>query len=68
MNEKKPLFVEITDEEVAQVRGGAATTVNFDLNTYLFVIGAGAIFNGGVTEDVIDTAFDLAVFTLTPGV
>lgn len=62
LNKEKPLFVEITDEEVAQVSGGAST-VNFSLNTYLFVIGAGAIFNGGITEDVIDTAFDLALFT-----
>ena len=63
LKQEKPLFIEVTDEEVAQVNGGVATTVNFDLNTYLFVIGAGAVFNGGVTTNVVNIAFNRALFT-----
>ncbi|MBR8840585.1 MAG: hypothetical protein DSM106950_43055 [Stigonema ocellatum SAG 48.90 = DSM 106950] len=33
---------------------------NFDLSSYNFDIGAGAIFNGGLTSNVIDNAFNAA--------
>ncbi|MBD2771500.1 hypothetical protein [Iningainema tapete] len=57
------LFVEVTTEESELVSGGQGTRVNFDLNTYLFVIGAGAVFNGGVTTNNINIAFGRALFT-----
>ncbi len=41
----------------------SGTTVNFDLNSYLFRIGAGAIFDGGLTTNVVNLAFQGAVFT-----
>ncbi|MBD2776323.1 beta-propeller domain-containing protein [Iningainema tapete] len=34
------------------------TTINFDLNSYLFTIGAGAVFNGGVTTNTVNIAFN----------
>ena len=58
---EKSLFIEVTSEESATVSGG--TSVNFDLNTYLFTIGAGAIFDGGVTTNVVNIAFTRALFT-----
>ncbi|MBR8838299.1 MAG: hypothetical protein DSM106950_30935 [Stigonema ocellatum SAG 48.90 = DSM 106950] len=60
-NENISLFNEVTVEESATVCGG--TTVNFDLNTYLFTIGAGAIFDGGLTTNVVNIAFTRALFT-----
>ena len=41
----------------------SGTTVNFDLNSYLFRIGAGAIFDGGLTTNVVNLAFQGAIFT-----
>ncbi|MBD2771513.1 hypothetical protein [Iningainema tapete] len=61
-NNKISLYTEITTEESALVSGGQAV-VNFDLNSYLFTIGAGAIFNGGVTTNVVNIAFGRALFT-----
>ena len=61
-NEKISLFSEVTTEESATVSGGV-TLVNFDLNTYLFTVGAGAIFNGGLTTNVINIAFTRSLFT-----
>lgn len=61
-NEHNPLLSEITSEESATVSGGA-DTVNFDVNSYLFIIGAGAVFDGGVTTTVRDFAFQQSVFT-----
>ncbi len=77
-NESISLFNELTAEESATVCGGTfgltpatppapaatgGTTVNFDLNSYLFVIGAGAIFDGGITTNVVNIAFTRALFT-----
>jgi len=46
-DERSRLHVrEMTDDELKTVVG-AATPVNFELNTYLFTIGAGAVFDGG---------------------
>ncbi len=61
-NESISLFNEVTIEESATVSGGNAI-VNFDLNSYLFVVGAGAIFDGGLTTNVINIAFTRALFT-----
>jgi hypothetical protein len=61
-NENISLFNEVTVEESSTVCGGA-TNVNFDLNTYLFTIGAGAVFDGGVTTNVVNIAFTRALFT-----
>ena len=60
-NEKISLFNEVTTEESATVSGGAS--VNFDLDTYLFTIGAGAVFDGGLTTNVRNIAFTRALFT-----
>ena len=60
------LFNEVTSEESATVTGGAST-VNFDLNSYLFTIGAGAVFDGGVTTNVVDIAFKQALYTTSGG-
>ncbi|MBR8838300.1 MAG: hypothetical protein DSM106950_30940 [Stigonema ocellatum SAG 48.90 = DSM 106950] len=78
-NESLSLFNELTAEESATISGGdfgltptttgsssgskGGTTVNFDLNTYLFTIGAGAIFDGGITTNVVNIAFTRALFT-----
>ena len=56
-----PLFTDLTAEESASVNGG--TQVNFDLNTYLFIIGAGVVFDGGLTPQLIDFAFQSAIST-----
>ena len=60
-SEKIALFNEVTTEESAAVSGGA--NVNFDLNSYLFRVGAGAIFNRGLTTNVINLAFQGSIFT-----
>ena len=60
-NEKISLFNEVTTEESATVSGGAS--VNFDLDTYLFTVGAGAVFDGGLTSNVINIAFTRSLFT-----
>ncbi|MBR8838301.1 MAG: hypothetical protein DSM106950_30945 [Stigonema ocellatum SAG 48.90 = DSM 106950] len=78
-NESLSLFNELTSEESATISGGdngypftltgstttkkGGTTVNFDLNTYLFTIGAGAVFDGGLTTNVVNIAFTRALFT-----
>jgi hypothetical protein len=77
-NESLSLFNELTTEESATISGGGypfpvtgtttttntgGTTVNFDLNTYLFTIGAGAVFDGGVTTNVVNIAFTRALYT-----
>ncbi|MBR8834601.1 MAG: hypothetical protein DSM106950_11320 [Stigonema ocellatum SAG 48.90 = DSM 106950] len=68
---------DLTDEECFGIVGGSITgskfvvsrpAVNFDLNSYLFVVGAGAKFNGGVTTNVVNIAFQQAVFTSSGGV
>ncbi|MBR8838302.1 MAG: hypothetical protein DSM106950_30950 [Stigonema ocellatum SAG 48.90 = DSM 106950] len=76
-NESLSLFNELTTEDSATVSGGTfpfsgtpttptttgGTTVNFDLNSYLFIIGAGAIFDGGLTTTVVDIAFRNGLYT-----
>jgi hypothetical protein len=54
-------YTELTSSESASVSGGA-NVVNFDLNSYVFVVGAGAVFNGGVTTNVVDIAFQQSVY------
>ncbi len=57
------LFTDLTAEESAVVNGGS-TQVNFDLNTYLFIIGAGVVFgNPGLTPEEIQFAFESAIST-----
>jgi len=43
--------------------GTTGTTVNFDLNGYLFRIGAGALFDGGLTTNVVNLAFQGSIST-----
>lgn len=62
-NELNPTFSEITSEESASISGGA-TVANFDLNSYLFILGAGAVFNGGLTDTVRDYAFQQSISVL----
>ena len=60
MNQKSPLFTEITPEESSTVSGGL-TQVTFDLNRYLFILGAGVLFgNSGLTPDEIQFAWEKA--------
>lgn len=60
MEEKNPLFTDITTEESATVSGGA-TQVSFDLNTYLFILGAGIVFgNPGLTREEVQFAWENA--------
>ncbi|MBD2346489.1 hypothetical protein [Anabaena subtropica] len=55
------LFTEVAIEESATVSGGQ-TTVNFDLNAYLFIVGAGTVFGApGLTTDELQFAFESAI-------
>ncbi|BAT56509.1 unknown protein [Nostoc sp. NIES-3756] len=63
-NTKNNLFTEVNFEESATVTGGGGggTYVDFDLNSYLFVIGAGTVFgNPGLTPSELDTAFEVGL-------
>ncbi len=57
------LFTEITPEEsVAMSGGGTAGVFDFDLNTYIFVVGAGTLFgNPGLTDKELDYAWQNAI-------
>lgn len=58
MEEIGPLFTELNLEESAAVSGGYLQ-VSFDLNTYLFILGAGVVFgNPGLTPDEIQFAWE----------
>ncbi len=60
MEDSNPLFQEITPEESASVSGGNLQ-VGFDMNTYLFMLGAGVVFgNPGLTQDEIQFAWKSA--------
>ncbi len=56
--EKSPLFTELSSEESAAVSGGGSR-VSFDVNTYLFILGAGVLFgNPGLTSEEIQFAWE----------
>lgn len=56
--EKTELFTEVSAEESAIVSGGA----NFNLNNYLFILGAGVQFgNPGLTPLEIQFAWQSAI-------
>ncbi|NDJ25328.1 hypothetical protein GS682_27550 [Nostoc sp. B(2019)] len=58
MEDIGPLFTELNLEESAAVSGGYLQ-VSFDLNTYLFILGAGVVFgNPGLTPDEIQFAWE----------
>lgn len=60
MNDNTPLFTEINPEESAAVSGGRRV-IGFDLNTYLFILGAGVVFgNPGLTPQEIQFAWESA--------
>ncbi|WP_341530774.1 hypothetical protein WKK05_16785 [Nostoc sp. UHCC 0302] len=63
MQANNTLFTEITAEESATVSGGDyGTLVNFNLNKYLFVLGAGVVFgNPGLTPAEIQFGFENAI-------
>jgi len=59
MEDITPLFTEISPEESATVSGGIR--ISFDLNTYMFILGAGILFgNPGLTKDEIQFAWESA--------
>jgi len=58
---QKNMFTEIALEQAVSITGGSS--VNFDPSTYSFGLGAGAIFNGGLTTNVRDNAFQGALQT-----
>jgi hypothetical protein len=54
------LFTEITPKASETVSGGF-NFANFDFSSYAARVGAGAVFGGGVTAAVIDSAFQGSV-------
>jgi hypothetical protein len=62
-NAQNNLFTVVNSEESAIVSGGGGGTyVDFDLNSYLFVMGAGTVFgNPGLTPYELDTAFKVGL-------
>jgi hypothetical protein len=52
MDENNSLFTDLTDEECATVSGGS-TQVSFDLNTFLFILGASAVFGNASNDPVL---------------
>lgn len=56
MKEQNPLFTELSSKESAAVSGGIG--VSFDLDTYLFILGAGVVFgNPGLTPEEVNFAW-----------
>jgi hypothetical protein len=56
MKEQSILFTNLSSEESAAVSGGRV--IGFDLNTYLFILGAGVVFgNPGLTPDEVHFAW-----------
>jgi hypothetical protein len=54
------LFTQVTVEESATVRGGEVTNL-FNLDQYLYVLGAGVTFgNPGLTTAEVEFAFESA--------
>ncbi|KAF3885927.1 MULTISPECIES: hypothetical protein [Nostocales] len=65
-DEKNPLFTELNSEESAAVSGGASR-VGFDINTYLFILGAGVLFgNPGLTSEEIQFAWEQSFVSNKP--
>ncbi|MEA5568057.1 hypothetical protein [Anabaena sp. UHCC 0399] len=55
---KNNLFTEVSFEESATVSGGQVTNL-FNLDQYLYILGAGITFgNAGLTTDEIQFAFE----------
>ncbi|MUG97506.1 hypothetical protein F7734_36365 [Scytonema sp. UIC 10036] len=60
MKEHHPLFTEISSQEASTVSGGRSR-VGFDLDTYMFILGAGVLFgNPGLTPEEIQFAWEQA--------
>lgn len=65
--ENNALFTEVSAEQSEVVSGGGRrkykkNDFHFDLDSYLFVIGAGQIFgNPGLTPDEVQVAWELAI-------
>lgn len=56
MKEQNPLFSPLSSEESAAVSGGIG--VSFDLDTYLYILGAGVVFgNPGLTPEEVHFAW-----------
>jgi hypothetical protein len=59
--ENQELFVELASEESVAVSGGAPT-LSFNLDDYLFILGAAQVFgNPGVTTDEVQSAWEFAL-------
>jgi|GEM_PF-7116807 len=52
MKETNSLFTDITAEECATTSGGS-TQVSFDLNTFLFILGASLVFGNPSNDPVL---------------
>ncbi|GAB1541449.1 hypothetical protein NUACC21_41200 [Scytonema sp. NUACC21] len=64
--EKSPLFTELSSEESAAVSGGRSRA-SFDVNTYLFILGAGLLFgNPGLTSEEIQFAWEQSFVSKRP--
>jgi hypothetical protein len=59
--ENQELFVELASEESVAVSGGM-TSLTFNLDDYLFVLGAAQVFgNPGVTTSEVQAAWEQAL-------
>jgi hypothetical protein len=59
--ETKELFVELASEESVNVSGGAVT-FSFNLDDYLYILGAAQVFgNPGVTTSEVQSAWEAAL-------
>ncbi|MBR8838307.1 MAG: hypothetical protein DSM106950_30975 [Stigonema ocellatum SAG 48.90 = DSM 106950] len=52
MEVTSPLFTDLTAEECTTVSGGS-TQVSFDLNTFLFILGASVVFGNPSNDPVL---------------
>jgi hypothetical protein len=60
-NTQNNLFVEMDSEESVNVSGGM-TSLTFNLDDYLFILGAAQVFgNPGVTTDEVQSAWEFAL-------
>ncbi|BCL37162.1 hypothetical protein [Nostoc sp. MS1] len=60
-NTKNNLFTVVNSEESAIVSGGA-TALTFNLDDYIFLVGAGQLYgNPGLTANELDAAWEQAL-------
>ncbi len=60
--ENNALFTEISAEESSVASGGHGNDFHFNLDAYLFILGAGVVFgNPTLTPDEIQFGFESAI-------